>query len=232
MVDRVFDESENDDSQAGAHPGAASTVDASVIDEHLALIGRALMDMKKTITGWDQAPSEVQELAIMAHIDRWFEDALSREATDMDHIRRDLHRLAQAVQEVQAALSGRPDDAPSVPLLGLDEAMVELLEAKLSETSQGLADKVDLQLAARVQRFEALSQAMMTLVGDPVDSLAQRLTQLVRAQEGIPNALEAISELTQIQAQLAAAITSLRQEAAERDALLRDIAAKLDALTG
>jgi hypothetical protein len=173
----------------------------------------------------------VQEIAIMAHVDQWFEETNSRQATDMERMRRDLHRFGQALIEMQSALTGRSDDdAPLQPII-LDESMLQMLDAKLSESSEGLAHKVELQLASRVQRFEALSQAMMTLVGDPVDSLSQKLSQLVRAQEGMPNVLHSIGELTQIQAQLAAAITSLRQDGVEREALLREALRKLDQLT-
>ena len=54
---------------------------------------------------------------------------------------------------------------------------------------------------------------MMTMVGDPVDALSTKLAQVVRTQEGAPNVLQSIGELTQIQGQLAAAIGSLRQDA-------------------
>jgi hypothetical protein len=72
---------------------------------------------------------------------------------------------------------------------------------------------------------------MMTMVGDPVDALAATLSQLVRAQETTPNVLENMSELTQIQGQLAAAIVALRQDGLHREALLREALDKLDRLT-
>jgi hypothetical protein len=113
----------------------------------------------------------------------------------------------------------------------LDASIVQQVTAQLEATSEVLAEKLEEQLASRVQRFEALSQAMMTMVGDPVDSLSSKLAQVVRAQEAAPNLLQSIGELTQIQGQLASAIGSLRQDALERDALLRHAIEKLDRLT-
>jgi CRISPR/Cas system-associated protein Csm6 len=118
------------------------------------------------------------------------------------------------------------------PIARIDATILQQLDSRLTETSEELAQKVEDQLATRVQRFEALSQAMMTMVGDPVDALSAKLDKVVRAQETAPNVLHSIGELTQIQGQLAAAITSLRQEGVEREALLRAALAKLDRLTG
>jgi hypothetical protein len=141
--------------------------------------------------------------------------------------------LRDGMVEMQEGVKGLPESvALQQPIARLDSTILQQLDAKLAETSEGLAQKVEDQLAVRVQRFEALSQAMMTLVGDPVDSLNAKLGQLVRAQDAAPNVLQSIGELTQIQAQLAAAITSLRQDGIQREVLLREALDKLDRLTG
>ena len=77
----------------------------------------------------------------------------------------------------------------------LDASIIQQVAAKLEETSEELAEKLEEQLATRVQRFEALSQAMMTMVGDPVDALSAKLAHVVRTQEGAPNVLQSIGEL-------------------------------------
>jgi len=194
------------------------TVDVSVIDDHMAMIGRALIDMKKSMQELEHTPDEVQELAILAHFDRWFEETNSRQANDVEHLRRDLHRFDTALIEMQARVAELPDRealrdlsssltqmtresdvaalreaigelprqvAIEQPVARLDASIIEQLVAKLEEASEGLAAKVDEQLAARVQRFEALSQAMMTLVGDPVDALAERLNQVIRRLDAL-----------------------------------------------
>ena len=51
--------------------------------------------MQKSIARFDQSPSEVQEMAIMAHVDRWFEETNSRMATDVEQVRRDHHRFGR-----------------------------------------------------------------------------------------------------------------------------------------
>jgi hypothetical protein len=168
-----------------------------------------------------QSPAGMQDTEILAHVDRCFEETNARQATDMGHLRRDLHRLDQAIIDMKL----------DQPIARLDASILEQLRAQLEEASGELAQKFDDQLSARVQRFEALSQAMMTMVGDPVDALAATLSQLVRAQETTPNVLENMSELTQIQGQLAAAIVALRQDGLHREALLREALDKLDRLT-
>ena len=76
-----------------------------------------------------------------------------------------------------------------------------------------MSEKVDEQLAARVQRFEALSQSMMTLAGEPVEALAEKLQQL--------------SKLSDPAEVLVDEITELRREGREREALLRHLLAAL-----
>ena len=63
---------------------------------------------------------------------------------------------------------------------GDSAAVLQQLDARLTETGAALAQKVEDQLAVRVQRFEALSQAMMTMVGDPVDALGSKLTEVLQ----------------------------------------------------
>jgi hypothetical protein len=79
--------------------------DVSVLDDHLAMIGRSIIDMKRAITELQAAPSEMQELAILAHFDRWFEETNSRQATDVEHLRRDLHRFDEEMIEMQTTMS-------------------------------------------------------------------------------------------------------------------------------
>ncbi len=100
--------------------------------------------------------------------------------------------------------------ATAAPVNGLDPSIVEQLSVRLEETSAALAQKFDTQLSERMQRFEALSQAMMTMVGEPVDALADKLSQVVRA---------------------AAAINSLRADGVETKKLLLEALDKMDQLT-
>ncbi|MEY2420262.1 MAG: hypothetical protein QOI95_329 [Acidimicrobiaceae bacterium] len=250
--------------------GANVNAGFGMLDDYMAMIGRALLDMKKSIAHLE-SPADLQEMAILAHFDRWFEETNSRQATDVEHVRRDLHRFDEALiemkteiaelpgrealrdlyqtlsqqfyqaqlsqrdglVELQAAVKDLPEGvALQQPIARIDATILQQLDAKLAETSEGLAQKVEALLASRVQRFEALSQAMMTMVGDPVDSLNTKLGQVVRAQEAAPNVLQSIGELTQIQGQLAMAITSLRQEGVAREALLREVLEKVDRLSG
>jgi hypothetical protein len=237
------------------------------IDERLAMLGRAVLDIKKSL-GDMESPSDLQEMAILAHLNRAFDEVNTLHGVQVEQQRQELQRVDEALSGAIARLAELPDRealrdlyqtltqqfyqaqlsmrdgvvelhntvqaipeqvAMQQPLGRLDATIIQQLDMRLAETSEGLAQKVDDQLASRVQRFEALSQAMMTLVGDPVDSLSAKLGELLRAQ-GNPNVLQAIGELTQIQAHLASALASIRQDGVERDALLHQALEKLDQL--
>jgi hypothetical protein len=261
--------------ELGDRPALSSESDAPgpglrTIDERLAMLGRAVLEIKQSLSELPPPSSDMQEIAIVSHLDRAFEEMGALHAAQTEQQRLDVQRLDHAVNEMaarmievpdrqalrdlyqtlsqqffQAQLSMRDDlnelqttvttlpekVAMQQPIGRLDATILQQLDLRLAETSEGLAQKMDDQLAARVQRFEALSQAMMTLVGDPVDSLSSRLADLLRAQ-GNPHVLQAIGELTQIQAQLASALASMRQDGLERDALLREALEKLDRLSG
>ena len=216
-------------------------VDLSAIEEHLTAIGRAILELRTTLTDRE---SQAQEQRLqLQRFDQALIDASARMAELPDRqALRDLYQslsqqffqsqqsVRDGLVEVQETVSALPTQiAMQDPIARLDATILQQLDMRLAETSEGLAQKVDDQLSSRVQRFEALSQAMMTLVGDPVDSLAARLGDVVRAQSN-PNVLQAIGELTQIQAQLASALASLRKDGLERDALLRNALEKLDRL--
>ncbi|MEY2430646.1 MAG: hypothetical protein QOC92_371, partial [Acidimicrobiaceae bacterium] len=79
--------------RGAAIAAAEGGANLALLDDHLSAIGRAVLDVQKSMAHLDQSPSEVQELAIMAHVDRWFEETNSRMATDVEHVRRDLHRF-------------------------------------------------------------------------------------------------------------------------------------------
>jgi hypothetical protein len=238
------------------------------IDERLAMLGRAVVDIQQSLS--ERGQSDPQGVANVANVDRTLEEMSTRHEARAEEQGHDLQRLDQRLLDLAARMTELPDRqalrdlhqslsqqfyqaqlstrdglsevqsymqalpeqvAMQQPIGRLDASILQQLDMRMAETSEGLAQKLDDQLSARVQRFEALSQAMIALVGDPVDSLSSRLADLLRVQ-GNPHVLEAIGELTQIQAQLASAIASMRQDGLERDALLREALEKLDHLTG
>ncbi|MEY2433113.1 MAG: hypothetical protein QOC92_2838, partial [Acidimicrobiaceae bacterium] len=228
--------------RGAALAAAEGGANLALLDDHLSAIGRAVLDVQKTMAHLHQSPSEVQELAIMAHVDRWFEETNSRMATDVEHVRRDLHRFDEALASVQATIASSPAspadnedlvalrravaelparvaqllaetearrppvviEAPETeglsdlqrtiaelpervalqqPVARLDAAILQQLDARLEEMTTQLMQKTEDLLASRVQRFEALSQAMMTLVGEPIDSLTDKLNELAKERE-------------------------------------------------
>jgi hypothetical protein len=228
--------------RGAAIAAAEGGANLALLDDHLSAIGRAVLDVQKSMAHLDQSPSEVQELAIMAHVDRWFEETNSRMATDVEHVRRDLHRFDEALASVQATIASSPAspadnedlvalrravaelparvaqllaetearrppvviEAPETeglsdlqrtiaelpervalqqPVARLDAAILQQLDARLEEMTTQLMQKTEDLLASRVQRFEALSQAMMTLVGEPIDSLTDKLNELAKERE-------------------------------------------------
>jgi type VI protein secretion system component VasK len=110
--------------------------------------------------------------------------------------------------ELSDAIAALPERvALRQPIDRLDAAIIQQIDARLEETSERMAQKLEEQLAARVQRFEALSQSMITLAGEPVEALAEKLTQLSKLSDPADELTEAISQL--------------RREGREREALLR-----------
>src|SRR5205085_2724291 len=111
--------------------------------------------------------------------------------------------------KLRDAVTGLPEQlAIQQPVNRLDAAILQQIDARFEETADRMAEKLDDQLAARVQRFEALSQSMITLAGEPVDALSDKLQQLAKLRE--PN-VDLVEE-----------VAALRREGLERDALLRD----------
>jgi chromosome segregation ATPase len=114
--------------------------------------------------------------------------------------------------ELSDAIAALPERvALRQPIDRLDAAIIQQIDARLEETSERMAQKLEEQLAARVQRFEALSQSMITLAGEPVEALAEKLTQLSKLSDPADELTEAISQL--------------RREGREREALLRHLLA-------
>ncbi len=119
-----------------------------------------------------------------------------------------LALVGRAVLEVKNAVSSSGGT--------YDRAVLQQVTDRLEEASVRVAERVDEQLATRVQRFEALSQSMMSLVGDPIDALTERIQELTHLREPSAALLEQI--------------TALRQEGLEREALLRHVVARLEEL--
>jgi len=134
--------------------GFDDATDMAILDDHLALVGRAVVDVQKAVAELCAAPWAVDSKAIMAHVDQRFEETNARLTTNAE--------LAQQAAQREFAVS------------------VQQAEARLEEAGERLAQKVEDQLASRVQRFEALSQAMMALAGEPIDALTGELQQLAR----------------------------------------------------
>ena len=88
--------------------------------------------------------------------------------------------------------------------------------------SARLLDEFERRLEKRLQRLEALTQAMTTLVGDPLDALTENLREL---------ALLPPTEGENTRADVTVAINALIREAKARDAMLQDLLAKVDELT-
>ncbi|HEV3226872.1 MAG TPA: hypothetical protein VGZ52_08560 [Acidimicrobiales bacterium] len=216
----------------------------AMLQDHIAMIGRGVLDMQRTLSSISEAqsPLEFQEMAILEHVDRWFEETNSRLASDVAQIRRDFHRFDQTILEVRDLVgdgphverrdrsemlelleeaSGERLGSGSVPVARLDDTALERLDARLEEVGLHLTQKIDDGLAARLQRFEALSQAMITLVGDPVDALTEKLQQLAHEREPGLRAAQSIQAIEAAQVQIAANLSALRHEGLEREALLR-----------
>ena len=114
-------------------------------------------------------------------------------------ISRAVHEAQTNVQElrdtiVRAAAASEDESAGR-----LDIALLQALDGRLEEVATQLIDKMDGTLAARMQRFEALNQAMITLVGDPVDTLTTKLQQLASEREAMIDAVETLQAMAETQ---------------------------------
>jgi hypothetical protein len=200
----------------------------ALVNDRLSMIGRAVLDVQKALAEQVHSPLEYDETAIMAHLDRWFEETNSRLAQDIEHVRRDIYKFDQAVIEVKESVARLPDQvAMQQPAARLDVAILQQLETRLEELGVQLAQKFEDELGARIQRFEALSQAMMVLVGEPVDTLIDKVTQLAIEREPTIRASESIKAIEEAQVLIASSLSALRQDGLEREALLRHNLEKL-----
>jgi hypothetical protein len=139
-----------------------------------------------------------------------------------------MYKFDQAVIEVQESVARLPDQvAMQQPAARLDVAILQQLETRLEELGVQLAQKFEDELGARIQRFEALSQAMMVLVGEPVDTLLDKITQLAIEREPTIRASESIKAIEEAQVLIASSLSALRQDGLEREALLRHSLEKL-----
>lgn len=100
------------------------------------------------------------------------------------------------------------------------------LDDVLNDFRLELFAELDRRLASQLQRFEALTQLMMTLVGDPLDNLTKNVRELGRAGEDIEG-----PDLTDIRSDLVSAIEALIRAGQERETMLRELLTKLDDLT-
>src|SRR4051794_22864764 len=108
------------------------------------------------------------------------------EMPDRQSLRELYTGLAQAIDhaahdgslsEVSDAIAALPERiALQQPVDRLDAAIIQQIDARLEASTEQMAQKLEEQLSARVQRFEALSQSMMKLAGEPVEALAEKLT--------------------------------------------------------
>ena len=96
------------------------------------------------------------------------------------------------------------------------------LDEWFEAASARLLDEFEQRLDKRLQRLEALTQAMTTLVGDPLDALTQNLREL---------ALLPPMEADNTRIDVTVAINALIREAKAREVLLQDLLAKVDELT-
>jgi len=96
------------------------------------------------------------------------------------------------------------------------------LDEWFEAASARLLDEFERRLETRLQRLEALTQAMTTLVGDPLDALTQNLREL---------ALLPPTDAENTRIDVTVAINALIREAKAREVLLQDLLAKVDELT-
>lgn len=230
---------------------AAPTDHESDLEEILVHIGHTLLAMQKDMTQVRDAVPEINELAIMAHVDRWFEETNSRLANDVEHLRRDIHRVDQALVQLHADIASSPASSSAVdasvgdvlsdvrqlvadmprhvalqdPVARLDAAIIEQVEQRVATMASDVTHTLESELDSKMQRFEALSRSMMVLVGEPLDRLTEKVQHLATSRDRI----EGDAPST---AQLEAAVEVLRTEGREREALLRHLLNRLEWRTG
>ena len=96
------------------------------------------------------------------------------------------------------------------------------LDEWFEAASARLLDEFERRLEKRLQRLEALTQAMTTLVGDPLDALTQNLRDI---------ALLPPTDAEDARIDVTVAINALIREAKAREVMLQDLLVKVDELT-
>ena len=215
-VDRLAD-------RVGAEVGTPQ-VDVAELDNHIALIARNIQHLRTAMDEREDSPLDFQEMAILQQIEQWFEDTNTRMAEDVERVKRDLYRFDQAILEMQERLAALPEQViMQQPAARLDQAIIAQIEQRLEEATRRLADDIHEQLTQRLVRFEALSQATMSLVGEPIDKLTAKLNDLAEQREPAIAAADRITAIEQAQVLMATSIAALRQDSLEREALLRHV---------
>jgi hypothetical protein len=219
----------------------------AAVNDRLAMIGRAVLELQQTVAGQVQAPLEVQARDVsplevsrrdMKPVDVQALEGqqtaiFSRLTADIEQIQQDMNRVDQTVIEMNESMTRLPEQvAMQQPVARLDASILQQLETRLEELGTQLAQKLDDELGSRMQRFEALSQAMMVLVGEPVDKLIEKVNALAREREPAIRASESIKAIEEAQVLIATTVSALRQDTLEREALLRHTLEKMERLTG
>src|SRR4051812_15866028 len=146
-------------------------------------------------------------------------------------IKRELDQLSRHVAALAELVQSHFDEASARGEIG-EQLTLDQLTKAFERLSADLTDRFEATVNEKVQRLEALTQAAMTLVGEPLDELTQKVTQLGRARENAVTTLESIGELGNLRALLAAVIEDHRQEIAEHQQLLQRLLERLDRLSG
>lgn len=119
-----------------------------------------------------------------------------------DHLAMISRAVLEAQAEVKALRETIGNATSSVTGGGgasLDVAVVHALDARYEEIATQLIEKMDDTLSARMQRFETLSQAMIALVGEPIDMLTTKLQQLATEREATIDAVESLRAMAETQ---------------------------------
>jgi hypothetical protein len=95
------------------------------------------------------------------------------------------------------------------------------LDAWFEASSAQLLDEFEHRLEERLQRLEALTRLIVTLVNEPLDALTQNVREIANRPPGAEG----------VRADVTAAINELIAEGQARDAMLKALLAKVDELT-
>ena len=182
---------------------------ASRIDGHLAMIAKGVLEVQRRAEERSDAAPDVADPAL-EQVGRWFAETNTRLVDDATEIRSDLRRFQDHIAGLTSALERAAETAAveSDPTAKLDAAVVQAMESRFEEIARQLIEKMDDSLVARMQRFEALSQAMITLVGDPVDTLTSKLQQLAAQREAMTDAVETLRTMAETQQRILRALGS------------------------